>query len=80
VLEQILRHHTRRGGTVIFSDHAMDVVERLCDHLLLIDRGTVVLSGTTAGITGGRRLQDVFVETVGAHITEEGDLDWLGSS
>lgn len=65
---------------MIFSDHAMDVVERLCDHLLLIDRGTVVLSGTTAGITGGRRLQDVFVETVGAHITEEGDLDWLGSS
>ncbi len=80
VLEQILRHHTRSGGTVIFSDHAMDVVERLCDHLLLIDRGSVVLSGATTDITGGRRLQDVFVETVGAHVTEEGDLDWLGSS
>lgn len=80
VLEKILRHHTDQGGTVIFSDHAMDVVERLCDHLLLMDRGAVILSGATAQITGGRRLQDVFVETVGAHVTDQGDLDWLGSS
>ncbi|MDH4117441.1 MAG: ABC transporter ATP-binding protein [Acidimicrobiia bacterium] len=80
VLEQILRRHTERGGTVVFSDHAMDVVERLCDNLMLIDHGTVRAAGNTAEITGGRRLQDVFVELVGAHVTDEGDLRWLGSS
>jgi ABC-2 type transport system ATP-binding protein len=80
VLEQILRRHTENGGTVVFSDHAMDVVERLCDRLMVIDRGVGVATGTILDITQGRRLQDVFVEIVGAAITDEGDLDWLGSS
>jgi ABC-2 type transport system ATP-binding protein len=79
-LEGILRRHTEAGGTVVFSDHAMDVVERLCDQILLIDRGAVRASGPTAELTQGRRLQDVFVELVGARITDEGDLSWLGSS
>lgn len=79
-LEQILDRHIAVGGTVVFSDHAMDVVERLCDRILLIDHGKLVTSGLTAELTGGRRLQDVFVDLVGAHITDEGDLEWLGSS
>lgn len=78
-LEQILNRHIAVGGTVVFSDHAMDVVERLCDRILLIDHGKLVISGPTSELTGGRRLQDVFVDLVGAHITDEGDLEWLGS-
>lgn len=80
VLERILRRHTESGGTVVFSDHAMDLVERLCDHLMLIDRGRVRASGPIETITNGRRLQDVFVDLVGAQVTDEGDLRWLGSS
>lgn len=79
-LESILRRHTESGGTVVFSDHAMDVVERLCDQIMVIDHGAVRASGATSDITQGRRLQDVFVELVGARITDEGDLRWLGSS
>jgi len=79
-LEQILSRHTASGGTVVFSDHAMDVVERLCDRIMVIDHGTLLTAGETAALTGGRRLQDVFVDLVGAHITDEGDLEWLGSS
>lgn len=80
VLERILSRHTEVGGTVVFSDHAMDVVERLCDSIMVIDHGRVVVAGPTGEITGGRRLQDVFVELVGTGITDQGDLEWLGSS
>jgi ABC-2 type transport system ATP-binding protein len=79
-LERILSRHIASGGTVVFSDHAMDVVERLCDRILVIDHGRLVTSGEMDELTGGRRLQDVFVDLVGAHITDEGDLEWLGSS
>ena len=79
-LEQILSRHIAAGGTVVFSDHAMDVVERLCDRILVIDHGKLVTTGPTDELTRGRRLQDVFVDLVGAHITDEGDLEWLGSS
>lgn len=80
VLERILGRHTASGGTVVFSDHAMDVVERLCDRIMIIDEGRVIVSGETKEITGGRRLQDVFVELIGAPLDETGDLTWLGSS
>lgn len=76
-LERILARHTAVGGTVVFSDHAMDLVERLCDHILVIAEGRVVVSGPTADITAGRRLQDVFVELVGAPMDETGDMTWL---
>lgn len=80
VLEETLKKFTAAGGTVAFSDHSMDVVERLCDRLLIIDDGNVVLTGTTAEVTQGRRLQEVFVEAVGGSNTEGVDIRWLGSS
>ena len=80
VLESTLRRYTGGGGTVVFSDHTMDVVERLCDYLLVIAHGLVVVTGPTAEITGGRRLQDVFVELVGGDTGEEVDISWLGPS
>lgn len=79
-LERILARHTAVGGTVVFSDHAMDVVERLCDGIVILASGRVVTNGVTAEITNGRRLQDVFVELVGAPMDETGDMTWLGSS
>lgn len=79
-LERILARHTASGGTVVFSDHAMDVVERLCDRIMVIADGRVVVTGKTGEITAGRRLQDVFVELVGAPLDATGDLTWLGTS
>ena len=80
VLERILRRHIDAGGTVVFSDHAMDVVERLCDRIMVIADGAVLVSGEIGAITEGRRLQDVFVELVGAPIDDTGDLTWFGTS
>jgi len=80
VLERILRRHIEAGGTVVFSDHAMDVVERLCDRIMVMANGAVLVTGETEAITEGRRLQDVFVELVGMPIDETGDLTWFGTS
>ena len=35
-----------QGKAVLFSTHRMDQVEKLCDHIALIHRGTLVLSGS----------------------------------
>jgi ABC-2 type transport system ATP-binding protein len=79
-MERVLHRHTGSGGTVVFSSHVLDQVERVCDRLVIIDRGRVLLHGTMGEVTNGRRLQDVFVELVGGIITAQGDLEWLGSS
>jgi ABC-2 type transport system ATP-binding protein len=50
------------GVTVILTTHAMDDAERLADHVVIVDRGREVASGTPRDLTGGTRsLEDVFV-------------------
>ncbi len=66
------------GGTVVFSSHVMDLVERLCDHIGVIDQGRVVASGRTDALRDGRRLEDVFIDVVGASEVDEHSLSWLG--
>jgi ABC-2 type transport system ATP-binding protein len=80
IVQSVLDTFRRRGGTVIFSSHVMDVVERLCDHVAIVHRGLVVAGGPVAELTQGRRLEDVFVWAVGAEGAPAGALDWLGST
>lgn len=42
----LLREHTTRGVPVLFSSHQLDLVERLCERLVVLSRGKVVASGT----------------------------------
>jgi len=66
------------GGTVVFSSHVMDLVERLCDHVGVIHEGRVVATGATDELRGGRRLEEVFIDVVGASDVDDAALSWLG--
>jgi ABC-2 type transport system ATP-binding protein len=50
VLKDIILEYHRRGHTIVFSTHQMDTVEKLCDHICLINRGRVILEGALAGV------------------------------
>ncbi len=45
-MADLLREHTARGVPVLFSSHQLDLVERLCERLVVLARGRVVASGT----------------------------------
>jgi ABC-2 type transport system ATP-binding protein len=40
----------RRGSTIIFSTHRMEQVEEICDHIILVNKGSKILDGTVAGV------------------------------
>jgi ABC-2 type transport system ATP-binding protein len=67
----------RNGGTVIFSSHVMEVVERLCTHIAILADGQIKVVGTTEQVKGGRELEDVFVEVVGGRVATGAELSWL---
>lgn len=46
VLEDLIRDMSNNGQTVIFSTHVMQHAERLCDHILLIAKGSKIFDGT----------------------------------
>ncbi len=80
VMEELLQLHRKGGGTVVFSSHVMDVVERLCDDIVIIAEGRVLAEGTVAQVADGKRLQDAFVSLVGGRDLDDGSLGWLASS
>ena len=75
-IRDILEGFVKSGGTVIVSSHAMDLVQRMCDHVAVIAQGRVLASGTTAEVRGDSTLEDRFVELVGGRRTGEGP-EWL---
>ena len=63
------------GGTVVLSTHVMDVVERVCDHIGVIRGGRIVVSGPIDDVRAGRRLEDAFIDAVGATRARGAELD-----
>ncbi|NND74749.1 MAG: ABC transporter ATP-binding protein [Ilumatobacter sp.] len=68
------------GGTVVLSTHVMDIVERVCDHVGVIDRGRLVASGPIDELRDGRRLEDAFIDVVGGAEISDDALDWLSDT
>src|SRR5579864_2184517 len=67
LMKDILHDQVRRGATIFLTSHVLEVVERLCDRVAIIDRGRIVNSGTLEELrAGGESLEDAFVRMVGA--------------
>jgi ABC-2 type transport system ATP-binding protein len=52
-MADILRDHAASGVPVLFSSHQLDLVERLCDHLIVLARGRVVAQGAVDDLRAG---------------------------
>jgi ABC-2 type transport system ATP-binding protein len=77
LIRDILARYVAGGGTVIFSSHVMEVVERLCSHVAILDQGVLKTVGTLAEVRGDRALEEVFVEVVGGRTATGNELSWL---
>ena len=83
VVTDLLRRLAQKGVTMFFTSHVLDVAERLCDEVAIIDRGRLVAQGTLAQIRAQREvgqdatLEDVLLKLVAADVRRE-DLSWIG--
>jgi ABC-2 type transport system ATP-binding protein len=93
-LKTLLGRMMERGVTIFLTSHVLEIVERLCSHVAIIDRGTLVAQGSLeelrAGVESqvpgaseaepGRKLtlEEIFLHTVGGARSSEQELSWLG--
>ncbi|MET7767251.1 ATP-binding cassette domain-containing protein [Nocardia sp. NPDC005366] len=66
----LLREYAVRGVPVLFSSHQLDLVERLCDQLVILSAGRVVGRGSVADLRAGGRTR--------YRLVLGGDTGWLG--
>lgn len=67
----LLREHTRCGVPVLFSSHQLDLVERLCDHIVVLRRGRVVARGTVAELrSAGARAHRLVLDADAAWVRQ----------
>ena len=71
LVKEVLRQFAQAGRAVLFSSHVMDVVERLCTRIAILDGGQLVAHGTFDELT--RTLRGGSLEGIFAAITGDGD-------
>ena len=66
VLKQMMRDQADAGRTVFFSTHVLEVAEKLCDRVAIIDRGRIQFCGTMEQLkthfAADESLEKIFLE------------------
>ena len=74
IVEAIMRTIADEGRTVLFSSHLLDEVERVADHVTMINHGRIVLSGPLDTIKHAHRgasLDEIFTTHAGMRLPAE---------
>jgi len=81
-IRNVMRHLIERGCTIFITSHVMEVIERLCTRVAIINQGRIVGEGSLAQLRAmahadsGTSLEDVFLTLVDARAEPE-TLNWL---
>jgi ABC-2 type transport system ATP-binding protein len=68
VVKELIRGLAAQGRTIFFCSHVLEVVERVCTRIVIINEGKVIADGTARGIAaaaGVETLEAAFVSLTG---------------
>lgn len=63
LLKEMMREHAAKGNVVFFSTHVLEVAEKMCDQVGIIDRGNLLFTGT--------------IDEMKQHFAKEGSLEQI---
>ncbi len=67
LLKEEMKSHCAAGNTVFFSTHVLDVAERLCNRIAIIEKGKLHAVGTLDSLRSGEHgisLEEIFIQMV----------------
>ncbi|MBR5421562.1 MAG: ABC transporter ATP-binding protein [Lachnospiraceae bacterium] len=73
-LKQMMREHAAKGNCVLFSTHVLEVAEKLCDHILIMNHGHSLYQGTVDELSAahpGKDLEEIFLSMIDHRSTQE---------
>lgn len=74
LIKDVLRQVATLGSAVLMSTHILEIAERMCDRVVIINQGRVIASGTLDELRAGRgdsSLEDIFLALTGGAAAAE---------
>ena len=62
IVKDMMKDFCKNGVAIFFSTHVLEVAEKLCNKVAIINKGKIVKSGTMAEIKQDKSLEEVFLE------------------
>lgn len=69
IIKEILSQLAAEGKTIFYCSHVMDVVERICHRIIIIDKGTIIANGSfdeLQEMNKGKSLEGIFSQLTGS--------------
>ena len=66
-LKKMMKEHAEKGNAVLFSTHVLEVAEKLCDRIMIINHGKSLYQGTVEDLQSehpGKDLEAIFIDMV----------------
>ena len=66
-LKAMMKEHAEKGNAVLFSTHVLEVAEKLCDRIIIINHGKILYQGTVNDLEErypGKDLEAIFIEMI----------------
>lgn len=64
LLKELMKKRAQEGKSVFFSTHVLEVAEKLCDQIIIINKGKIIYTGTLQALKDqyeGQSLEDIFL-------------------
>ncbi len=69
VLKEKMKEHAKKGNTVFFSTHVLEVAEKLCDKIAIINHGEIIYIGSYENLKekypNSKDLEELFIQIIG---------------
>lgn len=63
-VKEIMKQLVKEGSAIFFSTHVLEVAEKLCNKVAIINNGKIIASGTMDEVKKDKSLEKVFLESV----------------
>lgn len=68
ILKELMKEHARKGNTVFFSTHVLEVAEKICDKIAVINKGKIIYTGSIENlkeqVKNDASLEESFLELI----------------
>lgn len=70
MLDTIRRINTERGTTIVYTSHYISEIEQISDDIVILDEGSIILSGRKEDILSSRDALAIQVDSINAAVSE----------